>query len=98
MISPFLVTLPQHPPPISFPLPPPFASMMVLLNPLTYFYFTILAFPLFWGIKLPQDQGLPLQLMSGKAILYYICVWSHGPLNVYSLVGGLVSGSSGWPS
>jgi hypothetical protein len=24
-----------------------------------------------------------------------ICVWSHGSLHVYSLVGGLVPGSSG---
>ena len=33
--------------------------------------------------------------MSDKAILCYICSWSHGSLHVYSLVGGLVSGSSG---
>jgi hypothetical protein len=51
--------------------------------------------PLHWGIKPPQDQGPPLSLMSYKAILCYICSWSHGSLHVYSLVGGLVSGSSG---
>ena len=33
--------------------------------------------------------------MSEKAILCYIYSWSHGSLHVYSLVGGLVPGSSG---
>jgi hypothetical protein len=33
--------------------------------------------------------------MSHKAILCYICSWSHGSLQVYSLVGGLVPGNSG---
>jgi hypothetical protein len=33
--------------------------------------------------------------MSNKAILCYICSWSHGSLYVYYLVGDLVSGSSG---
>ena len=54
--------------------------------------------PLRWGIMPPQDKGPPLPLMSDKAILCYICIWSPGSLHVYSLVGGLVSGSSGWPS
>ena len=49
-----------------------------------------------WGIKPPQDQGPPFPLMSDKAILYYICIWSHGPLHVHPLVAGLVSGSSEW--
>ena len=35
--------------------------------------------------------------MSHKAILCYICGWSHGFLHVYSLVGGLVPGRSGVP-
>jgi hypothetical protein len=37
--------------------------------------------------------------MLDKAILCYICSWSHGHLHVFSLVGDLVpgsSGSSGW--
>jgi hypothetical protein len=34
-------------------------------------------------------------LMSHKAILCYICCWSLESLHVYSLVGGLVPGSSG---
>jgi hypothetical protein len=51
-----------------------------------------LAFP---GIKSSQDQGPLLPLMPDKAILCYICGWSHGSLHVYSLVGSLVPGSSG---
>jgi hypothetical protein len=38
-----------------------------------------------------QDQGPLLPLMHDKAILCYICSWSH----VYSFVDGLVPGSSG---
>jgi hypothetical protein len=52
--------------------------------------------PLFWDIILPQDQELPLPLMSDKAIFCYICIWSHGAFPVYFFVGGLVRGSSGW--
>jgi hypothetical protein len=33
--------------------------------------------------------------MTNKAILCYTCRWSHGFLHVYSLVGGLIPGSSG---
>jgi hypothetical protein len=51
--------------------------------------------PLHWGIKPSQDQGLFLPVMTNKAILCYICSWSHGSLRVYSLFGGLVPGSSG---
>ena len=43
---------------------------------------------------MPQDPGLPLQLMPDKAILYYTCSWSHGSLQMYSLFGGLVPGRS----
>jgi hypothetical protein len=52
--------------------------------------------PLCWSIRSPQDQGSPLPLMSDKAILSYICIWSHRSLSVYSLVGGVVPGSTGW--
>jgi hypothetical protein len=48
-----------------------------------------------WDTEHSQDQRPPLSLMPGKAILCYICSWSHG----YTLVGGLVpgnSGGSGW--
>jgi hypothetical protein len=47
-------------------------------------------------INISQDQGPPLVLIPDKAILCYICSWSHGSLHVYFLVGGLVPGSSGW--
>jgi len=55
--------------------------------------------PLHYSIAPSQDQGPLLPLMPDKAILHYICSWSHGSLHVYSLVGGLVPGSSyvsGW--
>jgi hypothetical protein len=52
--------------------------------------------PLHWDIEPLQDQGTSLPLMPDKAILCYICCWSHGSLHLYSLVGGLVPGSSGW--
>jgi hypothetical protein len=51
--------------------------------------------PLHWSIEPSQDQGPLLPLMTNKAILCYICSWSHGSLHLYSLVGGLVPGSSG---
>ena len=50
---------------------------------------------LHWGFELSQDQVPLLPLMSNKAILCYICSWSHGSLHVYPLVGDLVLGSSG---
>ena len=51
--------------------------------------------PLHWGIKSSQNQGPLFPLILNKAILCYICVWSHGSFHLYSLVGGLVPGSSG---
>jgi hypothetical protein len=42
----------------------------------------------------PGPQAL-LPLMPNEAILCYICRWSRGSFHVYSLVGGLVPGSSG---
>ena len=47
-----------------------------------------------WGIESPRDQGPFLPLMPDEAIVCYISSWSHGFLHVYSLVGGLVTGSS----
>jgi hypothetical protein len=73
MISPFLVTPPQHPIPSAlFPLlfasnegtPPP----THLLPP----HRSSILLP--WGIKPLQDQGPPLPLMSDNAILCYICI------------------------
>jgi hypothetical protein len=48
-----------------------------------------------WGIEPSKDQGPSLPLMPDKAILCYICSWSHGSLHVYSWVHGLVPGNSG---
>jgi hypothetical protein len=51
--------------------------------------------PLHWGTEPSQDQEPLLLLMTNKAILCYIWGGSHGSLHVYTLVGGLVPGSSG---
>ena len=80
MITPFLVFPPQPPHPISLSLP--FASMRVLLHPLTYS-----CIPLRWGIKSPREQGPLLPLMPDKSILCHMCFWSHGSLHVYILYG-----------
>jgi len=45
--------------------------------------------PLHWDME-PSKASLPIDLRSG-----YICSWSHGSPHVFSLVGGLVPGSSG---
>jgi hypothetical protein len=45
--------------------------------------------------KYTGKKGPLLPLMSDKGILCYVCDWSHGSLHVYTLVGGLVPGSSG---
>ena len=34
--------------------------------------------PLYWGIKPSHNQGQLLPVMSDKAIICYICSWSHG--------------------
>jgi hypothetical protein len=85
MLSPFLVSPPKAPYPT-----PPYPCSPTYPLPLPY-----LGIPLQWDIEPSQDQGPLLPLMSNKAILCYICSWSSGSLHVYSLVGGLVPGSSG---
>ena len=67
---------PLHKPPIPFPLPP--ATMRVFPHPLLPHRPGI---PLHWDIEPTQDQGPPLLLMPDKAILCYICIWSHGSLS-----------------
>jgi hypothetical protein len=94
MISP-LSWLPIHKPPIPSPLPPPLCLCKGALPPHPSLVPHCSNIPLCWGIKPPQDQGSPLPLMSHKAIFYYICGWSHRRTQLYSLVGGLVPGSSG---
>ena len=93
MLSPFLVSAPQT----FYPNPHLPCFYEVLPHPPLPPYHPQIS--LWWSIKPSQDQGSPLSLMPGKAILYYICSWSHGSLHVYSLVGGLGLGSSeasGW--
>ena len=51
--------------------------------------------PLHWSIEPSWHQGLLLPLMSNKAILCYICSWSHGSLHVYAFVSGLFPESTG---
>ena len=84
MISNFQVTLSPTPHPTIFyflvtppPLPitllhPPFClyeSALLPTHTLPPHCSTIL---LLWGIKPPRDQGSPLPLLSGKAIVCYI--------------------------
>jgi hypothetical protein len=85
-----VIPFPNSPLKLPIPSPPP-----------PYFYKSAPCphTPLHFGIEPSQDQGPLLPLMSDKAILCYICSWSHLSLHVYSLVGGLVpgnSGGSGW--
>jgi hypothetical protein len=63
--------------------------MRVFPQPPTNSCLPALAFPTL-GHQTPQDQGWLLPLIPNKAILCYICSWSHGFLHVYSLVGGPV--------
>jgi hypothetical protein len=91
MLPPFLVSPLESP----CPIPPPPASMSVLPLLSTHSCLTNPSIPLHWGIEPSQDQGPLLPLMPHKAILCYMCSWSHGSLLVNSLVGGLLPGSSG---
>jgi hypothetical protein len=90
----------QSPPPISLlPLPPSPCLYEGASLPACLLLPPCPCIPLHWGIQPPQNQGFPLPMMPDKAILCYICSWSHGSLQVYSLVGSLVpgnSGGSGW--
>jgi len=81
---------------LSLPPPPlPLLSWRCSHSHPKHSHLNTLAFPLHLGNKSSEDQELPLLLMPIKTILCYICGWSHGSLPVYSLVGGLVPGSSG---
>jgi len=67
------IALPSYPfnnPP--FPIPPPlclYEGAHSPSRPLPFHHFSFIP---------PQDQGPPLPLLSGKAILCYICISSHG--------------------
>jgi hypothetical protein len=95
MLSFFLVSLSEIPYPM-LPLP---ASMRMPHPPTYPLLPPCPGIPVHWGIEPSQNQGPFLPLMPYKAILYYLCVWCHGSLHVYSLVDILVlgiSGGSGW--
>ena len=111
MISHFLVIPSTNPPShdillLGYPstihhhmsvLPFPFCIYESVTPPIHTLPPHLSSIPLLWGIKYPWDQAPLLLLLLGKAILCYICIWSHRSLQVYSLVGGLVSGRTGWP-
>jgi hypothetical protein len=82
VISNFLVappthTLPAIPPPCLYEGTPPLTHLLLPHSS---------SITLHRGIKPPQDQGPPLPLISDKAILCYLCIWSNGFLPEYSLV------------
>ena len=82
--------LSHHPPPCFYEGAPSPTQQLQTHHP---------SIPLHWRIEPSQYQVPPVSLMLNKAILCYICSLSHGSLHVYSLIGGLVpgsSGSSGW--
>jgi hypothetical protein len=90
-VIPFPVSPPQNP----YPIPPPcwfYEGAPPPTCPLPLHHPSI---PLPWVIVPPQDQGVPLPLMPEKAILCYICSWSHRSFHVCYSVGGLAPGSSG---
>ena len=70
-------------------------DLLLLLLIILFIYISNAIPPSWLPLHNPTPHSIPL--MSGKAILWYIYSWSHGSLHVYSLVGGLVSGSSGCP-
>ena len=78
---PFLGTPPYTPHPIPL-LSLHFASLTVLLHPLTHSCLTTLASPYAGASRLHRTSPT---LMSDKVILCYICIWSHGFLHVYTL-------------
>ena len=84
MISSFLVTIPQPPPHPVSPFSPPLWLYEGVHLPTHQPHHS--SIPLHWGIKPPQYQGPPFPLIPDKAILCYICSWSHASLHVYMLV------------
>jgi hypothetical protein len=87
MINPFPYYPSTKPP--SHNCPPPPICLYESTPPTSHILQTHhSSIPLCWGIKLPQDQGPLLLLLSGKAILSYICIWSqvHFLIDTISLV------------
>jgi hypothetical protein len=69
-------------------------SLLLWRCSLIFSHLPVLVYAYTEAFEPSQDQGPLLPLMSQKAILGYICDWSHGSFHVYSLVGGLVPGIS----
>ena len=90
MISPFQVSFLKTPCVLAF--------MRVFLHTRSTTSASLLQYPLHWGTKPPQDEGLSLPFVSDKAVLCYICICCQESLHVYTLVGGLVPGSPKWSS
>jgi hypothetical protein len=67
--------------------------MRVLSHPSSLFCSTPPASP---TLGHQTSTGPRVYPWSEKAILNYLCIWSHGSIPVHSLVGGLVCGSTGW--
>ena len=88
MISHFLVFPPPTPHP-TYGLPILFASMRVPSPLHTLAHCSNI--PLLWGINVVFP---PIAVR--ESILCYMCILSHGFLQVHSLVGGLDPGRTGW--
>jgi len=81
----------------------PFPHLDHTLSPSPCFYedapthsdLNTLTLPYSREMSLHGTKGLSSYWYLTRPILCYICDWSHGPLHVYSLVGGLVPGNSG---
>ena len=89
MLTPFLVSPPQ--PLYQIPIPCFCEGPPPPTHPHPSHHHSM---PLHWGLEPSQDQGPPLPLMLDKPIPCYICSCRHGLLHVYTLVGGLIPGSS----
>jgi len=67
------------------PLPSPSSLLLWRFSPTTHpLPPHCPSIPLHWSIDPSQDQRPSLPLMPDKAILCYICSWSHGLIHVYS--------------
>ena len=80
MLSPFLVSPLQFP-----PYSPPFCLYECTPPTIPLSWPHHFSIPFLWEIKTPKNQGPPLPLMSDKAILCYMCIWSHESLHVDSM-------------
>ena len=90
MFSPF----PVFPPEPSYPIPPPPASMRVLPLPPIHSHFTTRAFPYTGKSSLHRTKDLS-SFDSRQCHLLLHMQLEPWAIHVYSLVGGLVHGSSG---